>query len=127
MFGGYPGAPSVMMLMEDTKIQDLMAQNVPPTGMAALGGQEKMLPYCNFELKQTDVLYMRVASGGGYGDPLERDPVLVRNDVENSIVSWDAARQIYGVVFNEHDAQVDIEATRRLRAQMRKQEIEEVR
>jgi hypothetical protein len=53
--------------------------------------------------------------------------VLVRNDVENSIVSRDAARQIYGVVFNEHDAQVDIEATRRLRAQMRKQEIEEVR
>jgi N-methylhydantoinase B len=70
---------------------------------------------------------MRVASGGGYGDPLERDPVLVRNDVENSIVSRDAARQIYGVVFNEHDAQVDIDATRRLRAQMRKQEIEDGR
>jgi N-methylhydantoinase B/oxoprolinase/acetone carboxylase alpha subunit len=68
-----------------------------------------------------------VASGGGYGDPLERDPVLVRNDVENSIVSRDGARQVYGVVFNDNGLQIDIEATHRLRAQMRKQEIEEGR
>jgi N-methylhydantoinase B len=70
---------------------------------------------------------MRVASGGGYGDPLERDPVLVRNDVENSIVSRDAARRIYGVVINNNGLQVEFEATRRLRAQMRKQEIEDGR
>src|SRR6266850_558404 len=127
MFGGYPGAPSLMALMQNTRVQELMEMNRSPTGMAALGGQGKILPYCNFELKQTDVLYMRVASGGGYGDPLERDPVLVRNDVENSIISRDAARRIYGVVINDNGLQVEFEATRRLRAQMRKQEIEEVR
>jgi len=95
--------------------------------IAALGGEEKLLPYCNFELNENDVLYMRVASGGGYGDPLERDPALVQKDVANSIVSLDAAREIYGVVLEEPGLRVDLEATRQLRIKMRWQEIEGVR
>jgi N-methylhydantoinase B len=123
MFGGYPGAPSVMMLMEKTQINELIGSNEPPTDIAGLGGQEKILPYCNFTLNDTDVLYLRVASGGGYGDPLERDPMLVRNDVANSIVSLDAAREIYGVVLEKPDLQIDMDATRQLRAKMRQLEI----
>jgi len=71
--------------------------------------------------------YMRVASGGGYADPLERDPALVQKDVANSIVSLDAAREIYGVVLEERGLRVDLEATRQLRIKMRRQEIEGVR
>jgi N-methylhydantoinase B len=67
---------------------------------------------------------MRVASGGGYGDPLERDPQLVRNDVANSIVSLAAARQIYGVVLREQGLELDLEATRQLRMKMRQLELE---
>ncbi|HEX4991495.1 MAG TPA: hydantoinase B/oxoprolinase family protein, partial [Candidatus Binatia bacterium] len=124
MFGGYPGAPSVMLLMEKTKVNELLASNRPPTQIASLGGQERILPYCNFELNESDVLYMRVASGGGYGDPLERDPALVQKDVANSIVSLDAAREIYGVVVQEPGLQLDLEATRQLRKKMREQEID---
>jgi N-methylhydantoinase B len=36
--------------------------------------------------------------GGGYGDPLERDPAAVLDDVLNGYVSLDAAAQQYGVV-----------------------------
>jgi N-methylhydantoinase B len=124
IFGGYPGAPSVMLLMQGTKVNELIAVNRPPTDIAALGGQEKILPYCNFELTETDVLYMRVASGGGYGDPLERDPEWVRRDVLNSIVSAAAARDIYGVVLTGADFQVDHLATRQLRTQLRKEELD---
>jgi N-methylhydantoinase B len=124
MFGGYPGAPSVMLLMEKTKVNEMISSNRPPTEIALLGGEEKILPYCNFVLKDGDVLYLRVASGGGYGDPLERDPELVRKDVANSIVSSDAAREIYGVVLQEPNLQLDLEATRQLRKKMRQQEIE---
>ena len=124
IFGGYPGAPSVMLLMQGTKVDELIAVNRPPTDIAALGGQEKILPYCNFELTETDVLYMRVISGGGYGDPLERDPEWVRRDVLNSIVSAAAARDIYGVVLMEIDCAVDHEATRQLRTQLRKEELD---
>ncbi|MGH8056971.1 MAG: hydantoinase B/oxoprolinase family protein, partial [Candidatus Entotheonellia bacterium] len=67
MFGGYPGAPSVMVLMEKTRVNELIVKNQPPIDIAALGGQRNVLPYCNFELQESDVLYMRVASGGGYG------------------------------------------------------------
>jgi N-methylhydantoinase B len=124
MFGGYPGAPSVILKMANTKVNQLFAANQPPTQIAVLGGEEQILPYCNFELGDGDVLYMRVASGGGYGDPLKRDPDLVRSDVANSIVSVAAARAVYGVVLGEHDLQVDLAATRRLRENMRQREIE---
>ena len=123
MFGGYPGAPSVITLMENTMVNELIAANQPPSELARLGGQERSLPYCNFELKKSDVLYMRVAAGGGYGDPLERDPELVRRDVINRIVSADAARQIYGVVLEDRQFELDLAATRQLRAAMRRDEI----
>ena len=124
MFGGRSGAPSVMVKMAGTKLKALIANNQPPTHIEALGGEGQMLPYCNFELKDGDVLFMRVASGGGYGDPLERDPELVRKDVANSIVSAQAARLIYGVVLADGDLQLDLEATRQLRAKMRQQDLE---
>jgi len=66
---------------------------------------------------------MRVAAGGGYGDPLERDPELVRRDVINRIVSADAARQIYGVVLEGREFEADLAATQQLRAAMRRDEI----
>jgi N-methylhydantoinase B len=36
--------------------------------------------------------------GGGYGDPFERDPRAVLDDVLNGYVSLEAARREYGVV-----------------------------
>jgi N-methylhydantoinase B len=125
MFGGYPGAPSIMVLKEKTKVDELMANNRPPTDIASLGGHDKILPYCNFELNEKDVLYMRVASGGGYGDPLERDPQLVQKDVVNGLVSRDAARGIYGVVLDKSTGSVDFAATDELRTALRESELKE--
>ena len=123
MFGGRPGAPSVIVKMAGTRIHQVLAGNQPATDLAVLGGERENLPYCNFELRDGDVLYMRVASGGGLGDPLERDPGLVRADVANAIVSRDAAREVYGVVFGR-DLQVDRAATQQLREAMRQQKTE---
>ena len=39
----------------------------------------------------------RLPGGGGYFDPAERDPELVREDVIDGLVSIDAAREIYRV------------------------------
>ena len=61
--------------------------------------------------------------GGGWGDPLDRDPEAVRDDVLDEFVSIEAAERDYGVVFtgglDEYDLAVDAEATRRLRAERR--------
>ena len=58
---------------------------------------------------------MRSSGGGGYGDPLQRDPQLVRRDIDHGMVSDDAARNRYGVALDA-DGKVDAAATARLRA-----------
>jgi N-methylhydantoinase B len=63
---------------------------------------------------------VRTGGGGGWGDPLERDPRLVRTDVSEELVSRVAAREHYGVVFAD-DLAIDQEATRKLRDWMRSQ------
>ena len=55
--------------------------------------------------------------GGGWGNPLERDPELVRWDVEEELISRDTARDDYGVVIRE-DLSVDDAGTRALRTAM---------
>jgi N-methylhydantoinase B len=51
------------------------------------------------------------AGGGGWGDPLHRDPEAVRCDVRNEIVSLAAARDVYGVVLDPTTLAVDTPAT----------------
>jgi len=55
------------------------------------------------------------AGGAGYGDPLEADPDSVGEDVINQIISNEAARDIYKVVFDEKTQKVNYEETERLR------------
>jgi N-methylhydantoinase B len=51
-----------------------------------------------FPLERGDVLVMESSGGGGFGDPLERDPARVAADVGEGYVTPDAAEAIYGVV-----------------------------
>ena len=67
-----------------------------------------------------DVVTIISGGGGGYGDPLERDPDLVLNDVLNGKVTEEGARKDYGVVVNQGARQVDVEATTLLRSGRRK-------
>jgi N-methylhydantoinase B len=60
-----------------------------------------------------DILVMETHGGGGYGDPLTRDPELVKEDVLNGYVSLEMARESYGVVFSNDD--VDVAKTEELR------------
>jgi N-methylhydantoinase B len=61
---------------------------------------------------------VRTGGGGGWGDPLERDPGAVRADVREEFVSTQAARERYGVVLRE-DLNIDHAATERARAELR--------
>ncbi|MFQ6033921.1 MAG: hydantoinase B/oxoprolinase family protein, partial [Candidatus Bipolaricaulia bacterium] len=66
-------------------------------------------------LKRGDVVRFVTGSGGGYGDPKERDPDLVLNDVLDEYISIEDAREIYGVAIDPQAKTVDVEETRRLR------------
>lgn len=67
-----------------------------------------------------DEIWARLASGGGYGDPLDREPSRVLSDVQESKLSDTAARNQYGVVISGTSRTVDLEATVALRMQMRR-------
>lgn len=82
--------------------------------------------FSDVPLGSGDVFSRPTAGGGGYGDPLERDPAAVREDVADDYVSLARARKDYGVVLRVVDADlaeyaVDEEATRQERARIRAQ------
>jgi N-methylhydantoinase B len=67
-----------------------------------------------------DVYRHVMAGGGGFGDPLERDPERVRADVLDDKVTIDHARDAYAVVIrNDQERHVDLAATLSLRASRR--------
>ena len=70
-----------------------------------------------YPLVSQDVVIMESAGGGGYGNPLARDPERVRDDVAAGHVSAARARDGYGVVLAP-DGRVDVEATQRRRAEL---------
>jgi N-methylhydantoinase B len=70
-----------------------------------------------FPIERDDVLMMESSGGGGFGDPLERDPAAVAADVAEGYVTRDAAARIYGVEWAA--GAVDMAATTRRRAATR--------
>jgi N-methylhydantoinase B len=64
---------------------------------------------------------VRTGGGGGWGDPYERDPHLVRADVLEELVSREAARTQYGVVLRD-DFSIDAGATAKARSSARPRE-----
>jgi N-methylhydantoinase B len=64
-----------------------------------------------------DQLHFITWGGGGWGDPLERDPALIGREIREGLVSADGALA-YGVVADDAGA-IDTDATERLRAQIR--------
>jgi N-methylhydantoinase B len=78
---------------------------------AMMDGSHRPVP------KESQVI-VRTGGGGGWGDPLERDPDRVRWDVVEEFVSLDAARDQYGVVLNK-DLTLDLAATEALRQKLK--------
>lgn len=113
--GGYPGAPSILAHIENSDIKTIIANGQIPTELESLGGRKTLLDYRTFELRSGDAMFLRCASGGGYGDPLERESESVRNDVANGFVSREAAKDVYGVAIGIN-GQIDVLETERQRS-----------
>ncbi len=100
----------------------------PPYGLAGGGvggassnilihpdGTEEVLPAMfSTTIAAGDVYAHQMAGGGGWGDPLVREPAAVAADVANEKVSVEAARELYGVVIGA-DGSADVDATADLR------------
>jgi N-methylhydantoinase B len=121
MMGGYPGSVNAYKFRRATDLKKRLERREMVTDIGELKGREEVLQLRqeNFSQEPDDAYAVLWSAAGGYGDPFERDPERVREDVvENRAVSRDAAREIYGVVIGEHGA-LDLETTRQLRAEQR--------
>jgi N-methylhydantoinase B len=65
------------------------------------------------------VVVYRTSGGGGWGDPLERDPLMVLRDVREGFVPIESARDEYGVIVKSDLSGVDEPATIERRSELR--------
>ncbi len=63
------------------------------------GSRERHSFVSGLPVDTDDVIRIVTASGGGYGDPKERDAASVREDVKNGLLSAERAAEVYGVTF----------------------------
>lgn len=80
--------------------------------------------FSNVKVKEGDSFTRPSAGGGGLGDPLERSPEAVLEDVIDGYVSIERAEKDYGVVIREIDRdldlyEIDMEATGKAREYIR--------
>jgi N-methylhydantoinase B len=83
-------------------------------------GERFMLPskFDAMRLEPGDMFVMRTGGGGGWGDPFERDPNRVLQDVRTGLLTTEQARERFGIVLTP-DSDLDEERTRELRARPR--------
>jgi N-methylhydantoinase B len=120
LFGGYPSNNNVFLLLRKSDVLERLKEaNLPDSIEGYKGIVEKIPPFSKIEVSPEDILYCLWMGGGGYGDPLERDPKLVSNDIRNGLVSFECARDIYGVVINSKTSDVDLAGTKKQRDKIR--------
>ena len=84
-------------------------------------GQSEEIPSKGmFSLFAGDCVCCWASGGAGYGDPLQRDPQAVKQDIVDGKISAEAAREEYGVVLADSDVDLAATQTRRdgLRAKL---------
>ena len=133
--GGFGLRRDVRILGETAMLSVLSEKNViPPYGVAggANGAANRFVvvrdgktvqpsdvpgKVSGFALRHGDVVREETAGGGGYGDPLARDPARVAEDVRQGYLSRAQAKKRYGVVLRG-SGRVDTDATMAERASL---------
>lgn len=98
--GGMPGSPSAHILVR----ADGTEQGLPT------------MPMESFTARAGDVFRLIGAGGGGYGDPLLRDPIRIEDDLREGKVTAEGAARDYGAVFAADGTTIDQAATASRRA-----------
>jgi len=124
--GGYPTGIGATRVMIEAGLEMLerVRQGEHPTGRAMRAGEwgKSFLPAGvpeRIPLPEGSLLVDYVAGGGGFGDPLDRDPQAVLKDFGRAWISREIAERIYGIVLNSDGTAVDGPATEARRREIR--------
>lgn len=124
LWGGLPSGTNRFRMKRDTDVKARLAGGEIPQELDDVSGTvEEFTAIARTSQQAGDVHLSEAMGGGGWGDPLEREPEAVAQDVWEGRVSVDHARQSYGVVVGA-GGRVDGPATERERAALRQRRCE---
>ncbi|MBE0520442.1 hydantoinase B/oxoprolinase family protein [Candidatus Bathyarchaeota archaeon] len=83
------------------------------------GKRIKLKSKCTVKVEKGDIFVVKTPGGGGYGNPMEREPKLVLHDVLNGLVSLVTAKKDYGVAINSDTMKIDWKSTQLVRAKQK--------
>ncbi|MDY6973732.1 MAG: hydantoinase B/oxoprolinase family protein, partial [Thermodesulfobacteriota bacterium] len=125
IWGGYPSSSAIQVLLADgdAVTEALKEGNVPWSIEECLQikGAKKMPLYYGITATEGMTGIFHTSGGAGYGDPIERDPARVKDDVESFIHSFEVAAEVYGVILDRGTFEIDWEKTKSKRAQIREE------
>jgi len=122
--GGYPANTVRYELIREANVSELFDDGRIPADRAEIEGEREIPPPKHTMQQGPDDVYVSIwQGGGGFGDPLDRDPGRVATDVRKGYVSREEARRTYGVVVTD-DGDVDADATERRREEIRQGRLE---
>jgi hypothetical protein len=101
------GEPAVAMPLEPAVAK--------PLGLRPVLSGRPIRPKGRQTVPPRDAIRLELPGGGGYGDPRERDPKRVLDDLLDGMITADGAPRDYGVVVDKH-GRIDLTETNRLRA-----------
>jgi len=121
IFGGYPARCNERTVVRGSDFWSQIEAGRVPSARQQLSGtvEHTAAKAANFMLQVNDVLFWLPQAGGGWGDPLERDPAEVARDLTGAVISPATAERVYGVVISAGGI-ADEQATRRLRDEIRR-------
>jgi len=128
LYGGLPSSVQVRLALRDAGVAEAFAAGQVPASWEELAGArvEPLAAKQRTLLGPGDAFVTACAGGGGYGDPLARDPARVAADVAARLCSAQRARDLYGVVLDAA-GQVDAAATAARRDALRAERLREGR
>ena len=121
MFGGYPAACNRRRLLKNATARAMIESGHIPHDTSKVEGELQILPAKipgMIEFTDQDFHECSPSAGGGWGDPIEREPERVATDIRTNAVSRQMAHDLYGVVLAA-DGRIDQAATEARRGAIR--------
>jgi acetone carboxylase alpha subunit len=132
IMGGYPTCASYRYIVSDTNLIETAAAKKPiphgegedsvnPEWREMIKGKDFLTDAATLStpMKSGDLWLHFTGSAGGYGDPIERNPELIKRDLELGLTTVRSAEKNYGVKVDPVTFEIDRVATEELRKQKR--------
>jgi N-methylhydantoinase B len=118
--GGYPSCTNQFVIKRNSNVRSLLDSGRIPSELDEIDGDLEIYEDSIVKVSQghNDVYRCIAMGGGGYLDPLERDPHAVAHDVSNGVLTTGYGSDRYGVVIDAKGT-VDLAATDARREEVR--------